>query len=553
MFAPVFTPRALLKVLALLALSTTATMLAGCTTASTSSSSNTTANDSITTAWPVDVDSLNPFSEASGQDFEAGLNLYQQLVNQTYTKTSDGSYEFNLTSVTPGLASSWDMGPSSITFHLRTNVKFYPSGNPLTAADVKWSLGAMLTGANADDFKINGLQSVNNVQIINANTVRINLTDASGKPVPATQFILDDLADPTASIADSKVAKTHATASDPYAFKWLGSHVVGSGVYYLASRTPGQQMILKAVPDISPQPAIRTVTIRIVNSASMASLMLGGTINFAEYALSPTDLNKLQSSGFVVHSQPALAFDYLALASDTGPLSNVKVRQAIAYSIPYNQIISTVYFGRATRAYSDVPPSEAAYTPAWGIYTTNLTMAKKLMAEAGNPSISVGMHYDESTPAQQNLAVLIKESLSQIGIKLTLVPDTPAQLFSTIFSRATPNGTQPGPPAIVLWNWTPATNNPDVPIGYEATKGGLNNYSRWNNAVVDQINAQYQALPPSTARNNAYKHAQTIIAEAAPLIPIDITDRSDVTTKNLSGASFNVIQCVLYYKLQPTQ
>lgn len=64
------------------------------------------------------------------------VNLYDSLVELDPEQ---------LTTVRPALAKSWDISPDgkTLTFHLRDDVKFH-SGNPLTSADVVWSMRRIL-------------------------------------------------------------------------------------------------------------------------------------------------------------------------------------------------------------------------------------------------------------------------------------------------------------------------------------------------------------------------------------------------------------------------
>jgi peptide/nickel transport system substrate-binding protein len=526
-------------------------VVTACSSSGSSSSSAAKSIDSITTAWPADITSLDPYGGSNTQDGEIAVNVYQGLVAHKFTKKSDGSFVMDGSNLVPMLASSWTQGPTSVTFHLRTDAKFYPSGDPVTADDVKWSLSAALASKlSGEDYRNDGLQSADDIHVVDPHTVTIDFKDPTGKALAVTPTIMAIYANSTSVIADSKIAKQHATASDPYAGTWLRTNVAGTGPYYVASRQPGQQIVLKAVPGATPAPVMKTVTIRVVNSASIAGLLRGGTINFGEYNLSQNDLNSLTSAGFAVVSQPSTFFDYLALASNTGPLSNVDVRQAIANAIPYDEIVKSIYFGRAVRAYSNVQTSSAAYTQAWNMYSTDMDKAKQLMTQAGSPTPAVQLHYLSSDVAQEDMAIMIQSSLAKIGVKVTLTPNTQDQIWDTVNARSQPTGgAQAGPPDMVLFDWSAWINDPSIPIGYEATSGGVNNYSLWSSPQVDSINKQYAASPPSTARDQAYKQAQTLIAQAAPIIPIDFADRSVVVAKGITGVNFEQGQVTRFWML----
>ena len=305
------------------------------------------------------------------------------------------------------------------------------------------------------------------------------------------------------------------------------------------------------VPDAQPKPGFDQITIRIVNSASMSGLLQSGDINLAEYNLSQNDLNQLRDSGFTVASEVTQQFSYLALPTDTGPFTDVRVRQAIAHAIPYQQIVDSVYFGRATRGLSTVPITSSAYTPAWEQYDTDLDKAAGLMQQAGNPQISLPLHYGNTEVTQEDMAILIKEGLGKIGIDVALTPHTSAELWDVVNARSKAKKGQAAAPEIVQFLWSAWINDPKIPIGYETTTGGVNNYSLYSNGQVDKINAEWQFAPTSTDRDAAYKRAQEVVAADLPVLPITFAERAVVLGKDLKSPSFPVSGGVRLFLLEP--
>lgn len=79
---------------------------------------------------------LDPAAMTGNEVVGIVVNLYDSLVELDPEQ---------LTTVRPALAKSRDISPDgkTLTFHLRDDVKFH-SGNPLTAADVVWSMRRIL-------------------------------------------------------------------------------------------------------------------------------------------------------------------------------------------------------------------------------------------------------------------------------------------------------------------------------------------------------------------------------------------------------------------------
>ncbi|MCR8548869.1 ABC transporter substrate-binding protein [Salipiger sp. P9] len=500
-----------------------------------------TAEATLTTAWPSDVTSLDPVAVSNSPDMAVAFNVYQGLVGFSFERNDEGSYIAQGSELAPALAESWELGESSATFHLRPDATFYPSGNPVTAEDVKWSLTRALNGLNAQDLTTNGMQSPDDVEIVDEHTVTLHFRDSDGAPVAPTTTTLAIYMMPQQSIVDSVAAMEHATEADPDASDWLRANTAGTGPYYVSDHQPGQELTLSAVPGHTADPYYTDVIIRIVNDANMASLLRAGEIDMGEYNLSITDMNALEEAGLTIASEPAPRMTYLGLAADTGPFADKTVRQAIAYALPYDMIVDAVYFGRAKRALSFVPSTSSAATDAWAMYDTDIERARALMEEAGSPEISVPLHYGSTNRTQEDIALLIQGSLRQIGIDVTLTPHTDAEQWDVVNARSQPaEGVAPAAPEMVLFNWGAWADDPKIPVGFSSTTGGVNNYSLWADPAVDEINATWQMQPNSPERDAAYKKAQEIIADAAAVIPITYADRAVVLAPGITGASFMV-------------
>src|SRR5690348_13167957 len=71
-----------------------------------------------------------------------GFELTTGMVHKATYNTLVTLSETDISQIVPDLAQTWDVSPDAkvFTFHLRPGVKFQPSGNDMTSADVKWSI-----------------------------------------------------------------------------------------------------------------------------------------------------------------------------------------------------------------------------------------------------------------------------------------------------------------------------------------------------------------------------------------------------------------------------
>jgi peptide/nickel transport system substrate-binding protein len=530
--------------------------VAACSSATSSQAKSSASTTVISAAWPADVTSLDPPNTSTNEDHSLVRNVYQSLLAPAFVAQADGSLKFDGAHVKPYLAQSYDIGASSLTFHLRPNVKFYGTSDTLDAEDVKWTFDRIFQTPEGPDLQAIGVLTPGDIKIVDPMTVRFDFKTADGKPTPVTPTVLALFDQAQTSIIDEKQVTPHITAADPIGATWLRSHTAGTGPYYIASRQPGISFLLKAVPGSwSPQPSYPTVDIRIT-TGSIMSLLQNGDINFGEYDMTNEQVNSLQSAGFTIEWANTGNFDMFAISSgpaqQVGALANVDVRRAIAYALPYDAVLKNIVFGRGARDLSIVSPTAPEYTPAWSIYSTDLAKAKSLMAQAGNPKISMPLHYLQGDVDQTNTAILIQASLRAIGITTVLTPETQAGMFDVLNSRSSPaKGAKIGPPGFILFNWSAWTDDPKIVIGYWATAGGVNNYSLWSAPQVNEINAKYALQPTSAARAAAYKQAQEIIADDAAMLPIVATGTVAVVAKGITGVSFSPTGSGRYWTLHP--
>jgi peptide/nickel transport system substrate-binding protein len=117
------------------------------------------------------------------------------------------------------------------------------------------------------------------------------------------------------------------------------------------------------------------------------------------------------------------AMTYVGMNVKTPPFDNVKVRQAVAYAIPYDKIMDAALYGRGIKLYgaASVTPATAAWPQPFP-YKTDVARAKALLAEAGLANgFETTLSFDQGfATVNEPIAVLVQESLGAIGIKTTI-------------------------------------------------------------------------------------------------------------------------------------
>ena len=171
-----------------------------------------------------------------------------------------------------------------------------------------------------------------------------------------------------------------------------------------------------------PMPKLRRIVQRDVpNAGNRRALLVKGDIDMT-FDLPPKDFAELSEdkAGIKVSTMPIEnAMLYLGMNTTKPPFDNPKVRQAVAYALPYDKIYDNAIYGRAAKLYGGSGPVKSIAWPQPTAYRTDLAKAKALMAEAGVPNgFETTLSFDlGGATIGEPAAVLTQEALAAIGIK----------------------------------------------------------------------------------------------------------------------------------------
>jgi peptide/nickel transport system substrate-binding protein len=355
--------------------------------------------------------------------YQASWNLYDRLMTYGVKTLADGSKMYDYNVLKPELAESWTVAPDgmSVTFKLRRDARFH-DGTPVTAKDVKWSFDRAVTVGGFPTFqmKAGSLEKSEQFETVDDSTFRVNLLRKDKLTMP-------DLGVPVPVVINAELAKKHATANDPWAMEWLKNNDAGSGAYRLESWKPGQETIYIRFDDwkSGPLPKLKRVIVREVPSAGNRRALLERGDADISFDLPPKDFAELAKAGKLqVTSHPVEnAFGYVGMNVKNAPFSTLKVRQAVAHAVPFEKMFSSALFGRGVLL-SGNPIASHTYGHDFfpSPIKTDLTKAKALMAEAGYANgFDTTLSFDQGfATINEPMAVLLQESLAQIGIRTTI-------------------------------------------------------------------------------------------------------------------------------------
>jgi len=110
---------------------------------------------------------------------------------------------------------------------------------------------------------------------------------------------------------------------------------------------------------------------------------------------------------------------YLILNVKTPILSNVKIRQAIAYSIDREKIVRDLLLGQAKVASSVLPTQSWAYTPGTQ-YNYDPAKAKQLLGEAGYKGEPIVFQFGAGNLAVSQYAQILQSSMNDVGLNIRI-------------------------------------------------------------------------------------------------------------------------------------
>jgi peptide/nickel transport system substrate-binding protein len=494
------------------------------------------------------VNTLDPNVPGTTREaFAVSLSTYDRLVSFG-RKQLNGKWVFDLDKITGELAESYEVSPDAmkITFHLRKDARFQ-DGTPVTAEDVKWSLDRAVTAPVLGKAQLltGSMTSADQFKVIDPLTFEVTL------PKP-DKLALPNLATVYPIIINSKVAKTNATAEDPWAIAWLKEHTAGSGAYMIESFKPGEQVIMKrneAWNRGSPEKSAffkRVIVQSVPEPATRANLVERGDADLV-IDLQASDVQSLEGKGTlkVVSTPQYNAVTFISMNNQIPPFDNINVRRAIAYALPYDDMFKAAMFGRGTPLFgaiwADGKPTSGAY-PFQQPVKLDLDKAKEYLKAAGMPdgfSTTFSFNVGQASTAEP-MSALVKESLAKIGIKVDIQKLPDAQMSTQINEKKLPFFTE----GIVAWL-------PSTDYFYRNFYTGEQrwNYSSIKNAELTAI-AQQARFEADKAKYDEYgKKLNAIHFAEMPQIPLWQPNQDAVMATSIDGYTYQFHRQVDYRDL----
>ena len=339
----------------------------------------------------------------------------------------------------PGVAESWSVSPdgTTFTFRIRKGMKF-PSGNPVTAVDVLWSMKRTLSLnlANAQrlrEWDINARNVDSVIRVTDPFTLEIQPT----RPYAPSlfPFALTDFRN--TAVLDRVTIQKHEVDRD-MGHKWLATHSACVGPFRVTTWRPQEVLVLERNDGYyGRKPVVKRMIIRHTPEAGAQRLMLEkGDVDMA-MNIDPADYAALERNPAVrLHYTPGLRIQYLMFNMKDPRFRNPKLFEAFRYLIDYQGLEETLLRNEARVRQSPVPSGVFGALPDdYRPFKLDIARAKALLAEAGHPNgFSAEMIVLSGFPSV-DIAQHMQANAEKIGVHLKITQMVGAQLFKRARAR----------------------------------------------------------------------------------------------------------------------
>lgn len=471
---------------------------------------------------------LDPAEAVETESFDVLNNLYDRLIEMDAKVPSK---------LVPGLAEKWDVAADgTLTFTLRSGAKFQ-SGNPVTSADVVWSLKRVmkLNRGPASFMREIGYSGENLEKLLSAPDEKTVVLKPAEKINP--EIVLYTLARTVGNVVDSKTVLGHQQGDD-LGRAWLTNNSAGSGPFVLRRWSANEAVILDRNEAYwRGEPQMRRVVIRHMPESQSQRLQIEqGDIDVAR-SLSAPDLKAMaQNKAVQIQKVGSGGFYYLAVSTADDIFAKPAVREVLPYLIDYDGIGSAVVGDYGIKRQVPVPADYPGAIADPG-YKLDIAKAKDMLAKAGYPDgFSTSMLVLSDSPFV-DIATAIQGTLAQAGIKAEIVQGNGTQVYGKMRDRKFSMivGRSGGQMPNVLGAIQAYTSNFDN--GPKSTQtASLAWRTSWDIPELTKLTADARSEGDEAKRTALYKEIQeTFLTSAPPLFAVAAATQPSAIRANVQG------------------
>ncbi len=418
--------------------------------------------------------------------------------------------------IVPWLARSWTIGPDarSFTFHLRPGVTF-SDGTPLNAKAVKANFDAIPNLGPLGILAEGYLSGYTGTTVVDDLTAKVTFKQ------PNAQFLQATATHSLGLVAESSTLKTPPQRCT--------QGIAGSGPFTLARYVPNQGITLTRRKGYSwgsslwkktGEAYLDRLVFKVLPEAGVRTGGLQSGQVDAIGSVGRADEAALKASGvrLLARANPGVVFG-VSPNNARSPLSDEKVRQAIALAIDRTQIAGTVFPSGTHAATSVLARTTPGYTDLGTVLAYDRAKAAKLLDDDGwaagsggirqknGAKLSLTVTWFANAATNQPALELLQQQLKAVGVQIELRELPIAQLVRV---------QQSGDFDLLWGNITRA--DPDI-LRTSFSTGLANVYKVPKSGLDALLNGEAAEADPAK-RTSTVARAQQEIARHAYTIPV---------------------------------
>ncbi len=439
----------------------------------------------------IDPAKINDYTE-----YMAAVNMYEALT----TLDGDGN-------ILPLLADSWEVSEDTLTwtFAMKKDALFQ-DGTPVEAKDVVYSVDRLITLNEGPANLFEGVLAPGSVTAKDVNTVQFQLAKSYAPFLTTTPVLM---------IINSDLAKENGNG-DEWAVDYLANNSAGAGAYMLNSWERGARMSMKAFDGYhlgwNDQSIDEVRFVVTSEEATVKALAASGELSMSSDSQAQETYESIgKMEGYNIMSFPTATNFYFKLNHQVAPTDDINIRKALAFATDYDTIREALLPGEVLTG-----PMAPVFADAWYADAPepvfDLEQAKAFVEQskyAGDLPISVEIMFVAGLAFEEEIGLLMKSNLDQIGFDTILKPE-PWNRMTELASSAE---TTPAVNQVFYGATYPSPDSYFFPQFHSRSKGTWASMEWLLDDEVDALVDQARATGDIDEQNAIYKDLQKRLVE----------------------------------------
>lgn len=455
---------------------------------------------SVSFSTESDLPSLDPLKLASFNDRNAGLLLYETLL--------DIDQKGN---IVPGIAERIEASEDVMSFKLtlRKDVKF-SDGTAYDADAVVKNFKRIMEPKNRCRC-LSDLSTIASVEATGPLEVTIKMKS------PSAHF--------PGALADLAGMVVSPTAVEKYGVDF-GNHGIGAGPFMLKEWQRGAQIVFERNPHYwrKGRPYLDEVVLRpMPDEQTRYASLKAGNLDIVTNAAARDRIDATQGKKFHLHDPGSLATNFIQINQGAPDVSDLRVRQALAYAIDRVGLNKAINRGLYKIANTPFGTGLFPHEQVDGYPTYDPAKAKKLVEEYGKP-IRIKLSVN-AAPISSLTGQALQQMWKKVGIETEIIPLEQVQLVRTAAARDY---------QVMLYRWAGGPD-PDKNVHQFFHSKGTMNRVNFNNPEMDKLLDAGRSTTDKAERMKIYRQINNLLAKQLPYLFLSYFDNVAIANPAVKG------------------